>query len=96
MLAQNLAGAKEAYLFGSVALGVDEWDSDIDLLVVFADERALRSWQRGLPALQDAVLATFGNHLQAVAYARRALARAGAKRLLAKARENGVALRAPR
>jgi predicted nucleotidyltransferase len=92
LLSRNLAGAKEAYLFGSVAEAKDEWDSDIDLLVVFSDDRARRRWQAGLPALQDTVLERFGNHLQPVAYTHRSLARRGAKRLLEQARERGVAL----
>jgi predicted nucleotidyltransferase len=94
LLARNLGGAKEAYLFGSVAEGRDEWDSDIDLLLVFEDERAKRAWEGKLTVLQDGVLTLFGNHLQPVAYTRRSAARAGARRLLAKARTSGVALQA--
>src|SRR6267142_911620 len=64
LLSRHTAGAEEAYLFGSVAQGRDEPDSDIDLLLVFPDEHARRRWEKGRNALQDAVLAKFGNHLQ--------------------------------
>jgi len=95
LLSHHLEGAEEAYLFGSVAQGRDEWDSDVDLLLVFPDERTKRRWEQGRNALQDAVLAKFGNHLQPITYTRRALSRRGPRRLIAQARATGLPLGAP-
>lgn len=94
LLRRHLGGASEAYLFGSVAQGRDEPGSDIDVLLVFPDERAMRRWHRGRNALQDDILALFGNHLEPVAYTSRAVARGGPKRLLEAARRTGVRLEA--
>lgn len=91
-----LGGVDEAYLFGSMAQGREEPTSDIDLLLVFRDDRAKRRWIRRLAGLQDAVLAAFGNHLQAITYTRRAVTRGGPRRLLATARATGMRLEAAR
>jgi predicted nucleotidyltransferase len=92
LLQGRLRGAEEAYLFGSVAEDRGEPGSDIDVLIVFRDGEAKRRWARGLNDLQDLVLTKFGNHLEAIAYTRRAVASGGSRRLLETARKTGIRL----
>jgi len=94
LLERRMGGAEEAYLFGSVAQGREEPGSDIDVLLVFASDRARSRWKEGLNDLQDTILALFGNHLEAIAYTRAAVSRGGARRLLETARSTGIRLEA--
>lgn len=62
------SGAIEAYLFGSVAEGHEDPNSDVDLLVLFPGKSAAGAWRPKLRDLEVEVRARFGNTLQAVAY----------------------------
>jgi predicted nucleotidyltransferase len=96
LLSRHLGEAQEAYLFGSVAQGRDEPGSDIDLLVVFPHDRAMRRWRQSVDSLQDAVLERFGNHLQPITYTRGVVRRGAPRRLLSVARTTGIRLEAGR
>ncbi len=62
------SGALEAILFGSVARGDEDPNSDVDLLVVFPDKRRAAAWTSTLRNLEAQVLARFGNPVQALVY----------------------------
>lgn len=62
------SGALEAFLFGSVARGDEDPNSDVDMLVVFPDNRRAAAWTDRLRDLEVEVLARFGNPIQALVY----------------------------
>src|SRR6267378_5403205 len=72
------SGAVEAILFGSVARGDEDPNSDVDLLVVFPDKRRAAAWLERRRDLEAAVLARFGNPLHALVYTAREV-RGGAR-----------------
>ncbi len=92
LAALNGSRALEAYLFGSVASGREEASSDIDLLVVFPDERSARAWQERLDALRSAIQAQFSSFLSPVVYTRAQTRKPEARRLLQEARRTGASL----
>lgn len=86
------SGAVEAFLFGSVARGDEDPNSDVDLLVVFPDERRAAGWTERLRDLEAEVLARFGNPLQALVYTARQAKGGAPARIRAVARVEGRAL----
>jgi predicted nucleotidyltransferase len=86
------SGAAEAYLFGSVVSGTEEAGSDIDLLVVFPDEKRARAWQVKLEALRSKIQAQFSSFLSPVVYTRAQARKPAASRLLREARRTGAVL----
>lgn len=86
------AGAKEAYLFGSVARGTEEPSSDIDVLALFRGQAAAARFRTASATLADAFQRRFGNELQVVAFGDLDLRRRGAKRLVETARREGIRL----
>ena len=86
------AGAVEAYIWGSVARGDERGMSDVDVVAVFPGEPARRKWERRLDDLQNAVQHRFGNELHAIAYLRAQVGRGGPRRVLERARAEGIAL----
>jgi predicted nucleotidyltransferase len=91
-LALRGAGAKEAYLFGSVARGSEEPSSDIDVLAVFGSERKAATFRRAASTLADRFQRRFGNELQVLAYGPQSSRRRGPKRLVKIARAEGIPL----
>jgi predicted nucleotidyltransferase len=84
--------ADEAYLFGSVAQGLERADSDVDLFVMFPDQAAARRWRPRLEQLQDDVSRRYSTHLQALVYSRKQLRTAQRRHLLQEARTKGIRL----
>ena len=87
------AGAVEAYIWGSVARGDERGTSDVDVVAVFPGETGRKRWERGLDDLQNEVLHRFGNELHAIAYLQRQVGRGGPRRVMERARAEGIALR---
>lgn len=86
------SGAKEAYLFGSLARGKEEPGSDIDVMVVFGSQRKADRLRARAAELAEGFQRRFGNELELVSYGPEDLRRGGAKRLLETARREGVRL----
>lgn len=86
------SGAEEAHLFGSVANGSEEANSDIDLLVVFPSRRAAQGWQHRLETLRPRIEKEFSNFLSPLVYARDQVQRGGPRRLLEEARRSGAVI----
>jgi predicted nucleotidyltransferase len=86
------SGALEAILFGSVARGDEDPNSDVDLLVVFPDKRRASAWRERLRDLEAEVLARFGNPVQALVYTARQVARGAPARIHGAARREGKRL----
>jgi predicted nucleotidyltransferase len=85
-------GAREAYLFGSVARGDEDPTSDVDVIAMFPSVRAAEAFRRAAAALQEEVRARFGNELQLIAHGPEARLTPGARKLLRTARREGVRL----
>jgi predicted nucleotidyltransferase len=90
------SGAAEAYLFGSVATGGEEASSDVDLMVVFPDDKRARAWHARMEGLRASVQAQFSSFLSPVVYTRAQTRAAGASRLLREARRTGASLEVER
>jgi predicted nucleotidyltransferase len=86
------SGAVEAWLFGSVARGDEDPNSDVDLLVVFPDQRRATAWSKRLRDLEADVLAHFGNPVQAIVYTARQVASGPPARILGVAKREGKRL----
>jgi predicted nucleotidyltransferase len=86
------SGAEEAYLFGSVATGAEDANSDIDLLVVFPSRRAALGWQGKLEALRPRVEKEFSNFLSPLVYAREQVRKGAPLKLLEEARRTGAVI----
>lgn len=86
------SGAVEAWLFGSIARGDEDPNSDVDLLVVFPDKRRASAWSKRLRDLEADVLAHFGNPVQALVYTSRRAASGPPARILSVARREGQRL----
>jgi predicted nucleotidyltransferase len=86
------SGALEARLFGSVAAGKEQAQSDIDLFVVFPDRRRLERWRPKLERARDQVQEDFGSFLSPTLFVKADLRRATPRRLLGEARRSGIAL----
>jgi len=84
------SGALEAYIFGSVAAGREEASSDIDLLVVFPDQRRVEAWRRRLDSLRLALQGDFASFLSPAIFTRAQAQRGSAKRLVREARRKGL------
>ncbi len=83
------SGALEAYLYGSVARGDEDPNSDVDLLVVFPDKRRASAWRERLRNLEAEILGRFGNPLQALVYTSRQVRSRAPGRIYAVARREG-------
>ena len=83
------SGAVEAWLFGSVARGDEDPNSDVDLLVVFPDKRRAAAWRKRLRNLEAEVLARFGNPVQALVYTARQVGGGPPARILSVAKHEG-------
>lgn len=86
------SGAAEAWLFGSIARGDEDPNSDVDLLVVFPDKRRAAAWAARLRDLEVEVLARFGNPVQALVYTAHQVAAGPPARILRAARREGQRL----
>lgn len=90
------SGASEAFLFGSVARGDEDPNSDVDLLVVFPDKRRAAAWKGRLRDLEAEILARFGNPVQALVYTARQVSGGPPARIHAAARREGQRLEVER
>jgi predicted nucleotidyltransferase len=59
-------GAEKALLYGSIAKGTENPDSDIDLLIVAGDEKGKKQLEPHLAGLEKQCLKLYGNPLSAV------------------------------
>ena len=57
---------ERAVIYGSIAMAQEEFDSDIDLLVVVSDERAVKAVENALADLRNRLLIKFGNALSPI------------------------------
>jgi predicted nucleotidyltransferase len=90
------SGALEAILFGSVARGDEDPNSDVDILVVFPGKRRAAAWTSTLRDLESQILSRFGNPVQALVYTAQQ-AKGGARaRIREVARREGRALEVAR
>jgi predicted nucleotidyltransferase len=85
---------KRAVLYGSVATAREEFDSDIDLLVVVSDEGKAKAVQKALADLRNRLLKKFGNALSPIVvttneYERR---KKSGKGLIKSVEESGIAI----
>jgi predicted nucleotidyltransferase len=90
------SGAIEAVLFGSVARGDEDPNSDVDIVVVFPDKRRAAAWTDRLRDLEAEILARFGNPVQALVYTTQQIRGGVRARILDVARREGRALEVAR
>lgn len=90
------SGASEAWLFGSIARGDEDPNSDVDILVVFPDKRRAAAWGKRLRDLEAEVLARFGNPVQALVYTARQVVSGPPARIFSVAKLEGRRLEVAR
>lgn len=90
------SGAVEAWLFGSIARGDEDPNSDVDLVVVFPDKRRAFAWRERLGDLEAEVLARFGNPVQALVYTARQVVSGPPARIFSVAKLEGRRLEVAR
>lgn len=86
------SGASDAILFGSVARGDEDPNSDVDLLVVFPNARRARAWRTRLRDLEVEILGRFGNPLQTLVYTATQVGKGARQRIYETARREGSRL----